>query len=48
MPRSDNGYLAPYDLRRVLLATADAHAVYAKVGFESFTMPGKWMTLGAQ
>ncbi|MFF3013774.1 GNAT family N-acetyltransferase [Streptomyces sp. NPDC057939] len=41
-------HLAPYELRRVLLATADAHAVYAKVGFESLTMPAKWMTLGAQ
>jgi hypothetical protein len=25
-------HLAPYGLRRILLATADAHAVYAKVG----------------
>ncbi|MFJ7205688.1 GNAT family N-acetyltransferase [Streptomyces sp. NPDC098789] len=41
-------HLAPYGLRRIMLATADAHAVYAKVGFEPLTEPDKWMTLGAQ
>lgn len=41
-------YLAPYGLRRVLLATADAHAIYAKSGFASLEKPEKWMTLGAQ
>jgi GNAT superfamily N-acetyltransferase len=41
-------HLAPYGLRRILLATADAHAIYAKVGFEPLTEPEKWMTLGAQ
>lgn len=41
-------YLAPSGLRRVLLATADAHEVYAKVGFEPLTDPGKWMALGNQ
>ncbi|MYW20731.1 GNAT family N-acetyltransferase [Streptomyces sp. SID2955] len=41
-------HLAPYGLRRVLLATADAHAVYAKVGFASLENPEKWMALGAQ
>ena len=41
-------YLAPSGLRRVLLATADAHGVYAKVGFEPLTDPGKWMALGDQ
>lgn len=40
--------LAPYGIRRILLATADAHAVYAKVGFEPLTDPGKWMALGTQ
>ena len=40
--------LAPYGLRRILLATADAHAVYAKVGFEPLADPGKWMALGLQ
>ena len=41
-------HLAPYGVRRVLLATADAHGVYAKVGFEPLSAPEKWMTLGAQ
>jgi GNAT superfamily N-acetyltransferase len=41
-------HLAPYGLRRILLATADAHEVYAKVGFEPLAQPGKWMALGSQ
>jgi GNAT superfamily N-acetyltransferase len=41
-------HLAPYSLRRVLLATADAHEVYAKVGFAPLAKPGKWMALGDQ
>ena len=41
-------HLAPYGLRRVMLATADAHAVYAKVGFEPLAELGKWMVLGRQ
>ena len=38
-------HLAPYGLSLVLLATADAHAVYAKVGFAPLEKPEKWMTL---
>jgi GNAT superfamily N-acetyltransferase len=30
-------------VRRVLLATADAHGLYAKVGFEPLANPGRWM-----
>ncbi|KJY27600.1 GNAT family N-acetyltransferase [Streptomyces sp. NRRL S-495] len=41
-------HLAPYGLRRLLLATADAHTVYAKVGFEPMVKPEKWMVLGQQ
>ncbi|MEW2051806.1 GNAT family N-acetyltransferase [Streptomyces sp. NPDC005476] len=41
-------HLAPYGLRRVLLATADAHAIYTKAGFATLEKPEKWMTLGAQ
>lgn len=41
-------HLAPYGLRRILLATGDAHGVYAKVGFEPLAAPDKWMTLGEQ
>ncbi|MGB6456006.1 MAG: GNAT family N-acetyltransferase [Streptosporangiaceae bacterium] len=40
--------LAPYGLRRILLATADAHGIYAKVGFEPLAKPEKWMALGQQ
>jgi GNAT superfamily N-acetyltransferase len=41
-------HLASYSLRRVLLATADAHEVYAKVGFAPLAKPEKWMALGDQ
>lgn len=41
-------HLAPYGLRRILLATADAHGIYAKTGFEPLTDPKKWMALGLQ
>lgn len=41
-------HLAPFGLRRVMLATADAHAVYAKAGFEPLADPGKWMAFGEQ
>ena len=41
-------HLAPFGLRRILLATADAHAVYAKVGFGPLAMPEKWMAFGEQ
>lgn len=38
-------HLTPYGLRRVLLATADAHAVYEKVGFRPLVEPDRWMAL---
>ncbi|RXS86586.1 N-acetyltransferase [Streptomyces sp. TM32] len=41
-------HLAPYEVRRILLATADAHAVYGKVGFRPLTEPAKWMAYGRQ
>lgn len=41
-------HLAPDGLRRVLLATADAHGLYAKLGFEPLSEPAKWMALGLQ
>ncbi|GLW70333.1 N-acetyltransferase [Kitasatospora phosalacinea] len=40
--------LAGLGLRRLLLATKDAHGVYAKVGFEPMTETEKWMVLGQQ
>jgi len=41
-------YLAPFGLRRIMLATADAHEVYAKVGFTCLTDQAKWMAFGEQ
>ncbi|MFF0426128.1 GNAT family N-acetyltransferase [Streptomyces sp. NPDC004520] len=41
-------HLAPYGLRRIMLATADAHGVYEKVGFTPLQNPDKWMSLGQQ
>ncbi|MDH6118312.1 GNAT family N-acetyltransferase [Kitasatospora sp. GAS204B] len=41
-------HLAPWGLRRVMLNTADAHEVYAKVGFEPVTTPEGLMVLGSQ
>ncbi|MEU6376396.1 GNAT family N-acetyltransferase [Streptomyces sp. NPDC046909] len=36
-------HLRPYGLRRILLATHDAHGVYAKAGFEPLANPDQWM-----
>jgi GNAT superfamily N-acetyltransferase len=36
-------HLRPYGLRRVLLATHDAHGVYAKAGFTPLPEPDQWM-----
>ncbi|MFI9746145.1 GNAT family N-acetyltransferase [Streptomyces sp. NPDC052494] len=41
-------HLAPRGLRRILLATADAHGVYEKVGFTPLQNPDNWMALGQQ
>jgi GNAT superfamily N-acetyltransferase len=41
-------HLAPCGVRRIMLATADAHTVYAKVGFAPLAKPEKWMALGEQ
>ncbi|MFF7365218.1 GNAT family N-acetyltransferase [Streptomyces sp. NPDC008125] len=38
-------HLAPTGVRRILLATGDAHGVYEKVGFRRLEEPGKWMAL---
>jgi GNAT superfamily N-acetyltransferase len=38
-------HLKPFGLRRILLATHDAHSVYAKVGFEPLAAPDQWMAL---
>ncbi|MDN3255981.1 GNAT family N-acetyltransferase [Streptomyces mutabilis] len=36
-------HLRPYGLRRVLLATHDAHGVYEKLGFRGLDRPDEWM-----
>ncbi|WP_189109301.1 GNAT family N-acetyltransferase [Streptomyces camponoticapitis] len=41
-------HLAPLGLRRVMLATEDAHGVYEKVGFKSLENPLMWMSLDLQ
>ncbi|MDH6135700.1 GNAT superfamily N-acetyltransferase [Kitasatospora sp. MAA4] len=38
-------HLAPYGLRRIMLRTVDAHAVYAKVGFAAPADPELLMAL---
>jgi GNAT superfamily N-acetyltransferase len=41
-------YLQPMGLRRILLATHDAHGVYEKLGFKVLDNPGQWMASGLQ
>jgi GNAT superfamily N-acetyltransferase len=36
-------HLKPYGLRRILLATEDAHQVYEKLGFSALDRPDQWM-----
>ncbi len=39
-------HLAPYRMRRVLLATLDAHEVYSRVGFVAYPNPERLMQIG--
>jgi GNAT superfamily N-acetyltransferase len=39
-------HLRGFGLRRLLLATADAHGLYAKFGFTELTDPARWMEAG--
>ncbi|MFE7070862.1 GNAT family N-acetyltransferase [Streptomyces sp. NPDC057620] len=41
-------HLSPLGLRRVLLATHDAHGVYEKLGFKALDQPDRWMALGLE
>lgn len=41
-------HLREQGLGRVMLATADAHALYARHGFEPLADPARWMTLALQ
>jgi GNAT superfamily N-acetyltransferase len=43
LARTATDHLLGYGLRRVVLATADAHEVYAKAGFTPLTYPDRWM-----
>jgi len=38
-------HLEPCGLRRIMLATQDAHGVYEKVGFAALAEPDNWMAL---
>ncbi|SEQ79156.1 Acetyltransferase (GNAT) family protein [Streptomyces sp. yr375] len=38
-------HLRPHGLRRILLATHDAHGVYEQVGFAPLEKPDQWMLL---
>ncbi|MCQ4045734.1 GNAT family N-acetyltransferase [Streptantibioticus rubrisoli] len=38
-------HLMPYGLRRIMLATEDAHGVYQKAGFRPLDDPQRWMVL---
>jgi GNAT superfamily N-acetyltransferase len=38
-------HLARLGVRRILLATADAHGVYAKAGYAPLAVPHQWMEL---
>ncbi|MFF4253111.1 GNAT family N-acetyltransferase [Streptomyces sp. NPDC001663] len=38
-------HLRPYGMRRILLATLDAHGVYEKLGFRELAQPDIWMAL---
>ncbi|MFE9678077.1 GNAT family N-acetyltransferase [Streptomyces sp. NPDC006259] len=38
-------HLRPHGLRRILLATHDAHGVYERIGFEALERPDRWMAL---
>ncbi|UPZ32353.1 GNAT family N-acetyltransferase [Streptomyces sp. LRE541] len=41
-------HLRPMGLRRVALATHDAHGVYEKLGFKVLDRPDRWMALGLE
>ncbi|MFF1543175.1 GNAT family N-acetyltransferase [Streptomyces sp. NPDC058291] len=45
MTRAVRDHLQPYGLRRILLATHDAHEVYEKAGFRPLAAPERWMAL---
>ncbi|MFJ9339107.1 GNAT family N-acetyltransferase [Streptomyces sp. NPDC101733] len=48
LARAVRDHMEPYGVRRIMLATADAHEVYAQAGFAPLAHPEKWMALGEQ
>ncbi|MDQ0797404.1 GNAT family N-acetyltransferase [Streptomyces sp. B1I3] len=40
-------HLTPLGVRRLMLATKDAHGMYAKIGFTPLEAPDMWMSLEA-
>ncbi|POX43085.1 GNAT family N-acetyltransferase [Streptomyces sp. Ru73] len=48
LARAVRDHLAPCGLRRIMLATADAHGVYERAGFRRVTDTGTWMTYGTE
>lgn len=44
-PGCPGGIAIGIGLRRVLLATRDAHTLYEKFGFKSFAAPERWMEI---
>ncbi|MGY0487663.1 GNAT family N-acetyltransferase [Streptomyces sp. WG-D5] len=45
MVTSVRDHLQPLGIRRILLATQDAHGVYRQVGFNPLEHPDQWMAL---
>ncbi|MGW4351143.1 GNAT family N-acetyltransferase [Nocardia sp. NPDC004582] len=41
-------HLAPYKLKRMILATHDAHGLYSQLGFTRLPNPEHWMVLAAE
>ncbi|MDX3455109.1 GNAT family N-acetyltransferase [Streptomyces sp. ME02-8801-2C] len=45
MVREARDHLGALGVRRILLATSDAHGVYEKIGFRPLAKPEQWMAL---
>ena len=45
MVRNVTAVYASTGMRRMLLATSDAHGVYREVGFETLSEPSRWMEI---
>ena len=45
LARTATDHLLGHGLRRVVLATADAHGVYQKAGYEALARPERWLEI---